>query len=245
VVARAAGPSQSGLGTGGMTSKLAAAQKAAAAGIPTVIADGTREGVLAAVFEPTTEIGTLILSDGDPLGHRKHWIAYALKPVGTIVIDDGAARALRQQGKSLLPSGVVRVDGDFTLGDPVAVLERLEAYRRVTRADLERVGRRYLDRRARTLVLVEPEDGAEADEAPDEDELDAESFEGDEDMSDEMYARAVALVKETRQASISMIQRRLRVGYNRAARMVERMEKEGIVGPADGPNRREVLASAV
>jgi S-DNA-T family DNA segregation ATPase FtsK/SpoIIIE len=65
----------------------------------------------------------------------------------------------------------------------------------------------------------------------------------EEDLSDDMYDRAVALVAETRQASISMIQRRLRVGYNRAARMVERMEKEGIVGPPDGTNRREVLIS--
>jgi DNA segregation ATPase FtsK/SpoIIIE, S-DNA-T family len=65
----------------------------------------------------------------------------------------------------------------------------------------------------------------------------------EEDLSDDMYDRAVALVSETRQASISMIQRRLRVGYNRAARMVERMEKEGIVGPPDGTNRREVLIS--
>jgi DNA segregation ATPase FtsK/SpoIIIE, S-DNA-T family len=65
--------------------------------------------------------------------------------------------------------------------------------------------------------------------------------EGANDIPDEMYDRAVALVAETRQASISMIQRRLRIGYNRAARMVERMEREGIVGPGDGPNRREVL----
>jgi S-DNA-T family DNA segregation ATPase FtsK/SpoIIIE len=65
-----------------------------------------------------------------------------------------------------------------------------------------------------------------------------------EDMSDEMYDQAVALVAETRQASISMIQRRLRVGYNRAARMVERMEREGIVGAADGAKPREVLISS-
>jgi S-DNA-T family DNA segregation ATPase FtsK/SpoIIIE len=61
------------------------------------------------------------------------------------------------------------------------------------------------------------------------------------DGADEMYDQAVALVAETRQASISMIQRRLRVGYNRAARMVERMEREGIVSPPDGVKGREVL----
>jgi S-DNA-T family DNA segregation ATPase FtsK/SpoIIIE len=59
---------------------------------------------------------------------------------------------------------------------------------------------------------------------------------------DEKYDEAVALVCETGQASISMVQRRLRVGYNRAARMIETMEKEGIVGPSDGSKPREVLA---
>ena len=59
---------------------------------------------------------------------------------------------------------------------------------------------------------------------------------------DEKYDEAVAVVCETGQASISMVQRRLRVGYNRAARMIEMMEKEGIVGPADGSKPREVLA---
>src|SRR5262249_27938174 len=64
---------------------------------------------------------------------------------------------------------------------------------------------------------------------------------GEEDEYDEKYDDAVALVTQTRQASISMLQRRLRVGYNRAARMIEMMEKEGIVGPADGIKPREVL----
>jgi S-DNA-T family DNA segregation ATPase FtsK/SpoIIIE len=66
----------------------------------------------------------------------------------------------------------------------------------------------------------------------------------DEDK-DELYDHAVALVAETRQASISMIQRRLKVGYNRAARMVERMEKEGVVGPPDGVKGREVLIDPI
>jgi DNA segregation ATPase FtsK/SpoIIIE, S-DNA-T family len=69
---------------------------------------------------------------------------------------------------------------------------------------------------------------------------DGESSEDDGTL-DEHYDRAVALVTETGQASISMVQRRLRVGYNRAARMIETMEKEGIVGPADGAKPREVL----
>lgn len=65
----------------------------------------------------------------------------------------------------------------------------------------------------------------------------------EEDMNDELYDMAVKIVTETRQASISMVQRRLRIGYNRSARMIERMEREGIVGPADGVKGREVLVN--
>jgi S-DNA-T family DNA segregation ATPase FtsK/SpoIIIE len=62
---------------------------------------------------------------------------------------------------------------------------------------------------------------------------------------DEMYDQALAIVTETQQASISMIQRRLRVGYNRAARMIEQMERDGAIGPADGAKPREVYARKI
>ena len=70
-------------------------------------------------------------------------------------------------------------------------------------------------------------------------------LDGPDDDYDEMYDQAVTVVTETRQASISMIQRRLRVGYNRAARMIEKMERDGVVGPADGAKPREVLAQKI
>jgi S-DNA-T family DNA segregation ATPase FtsK/SpoIIIE len=68
----------------------------------------------------------------------------------------------------------------------------------------------------------------------------AENGEGDAEQ-DEKFEEAVRLVLETRQASISMLQRRLRVGYNRAARMIEMMERQGLVTPTDGTRPREVL----
>ena len=73
---------------------------------------------------------------------------------------------------------------------------------------------------------------------------DVEAAAADEEY-DEMYDQAVAIVTETQQASISMIQRRLRVGYNRAARMIEQMEREGVVGPPDGAKPREVYARKI
>jgi len=71
-----------------------------------------------------------------------------------------------------------------------------------------------------------------------------EIVESEEDDYDERYDEAVALVTKTGQASISMVQRHLRIGYNRAARIIEKMEKEGVVGPSDGVKPREVLVTS-
>ena len=69
---------------------------------------------------------------------------------------------------------------------------------------------------------------------------------GEDELVDERYDDAVALVAETKQASISMVQRRLRIGYNRAARIIEKMEQEGIIGPSDGTSKpREVFINKI
>lgn len=107
------------LGTGGMATKLEAARKAAAAGIPTIIADGRREGALARIFDGEVETGTLVLATADRMARRKHWIAYTLRPRGTLHLDHGAVAALREKGRSLLPSGLRDLDGDFGAGDCV------------------------------------------------------------------------------------------------------------------------------
>jgi glutamate 5-kinase len=111
------------LGTGGMASKFAAAKKAARAGIPTVIADGMRSGVLPAVFDVHQVTGTLILPEGDRLARRKHWIAYTLKPSGTVVVDQGAYEAITQRGRSLLPKGLKEVQGKFSSGECVRCVD--------------------------------------------------------------------------------------------------------------------------
>lgn len=108
------------LGTGGMSTKLQAAQKAMAAGIPMVIADGRRPGVVGAVLDGAP-VGTYFRPRGDRLGARKRWIAYASPVQGVLEVDGGARRALLEGGKSLLPSGIVKVEGEFTAGDVVAV----------------------------------------------------------------------------------------------------------------------------
>ena len=119
-VERAAGGSGSAVGTGGMATKVAAAKKAGKNGVPTVVVPGKRYGIIVAVMAGD-EVGTLFLPSEAGLNRRKHWIAYTLKPAGRIVVDDGARDVLLKKGKSLLPSGVVRVEGRFERGASVRV----------------------------------------------------------------------------------------------------------------------------
>jgi glutamate 5-kinase len=118
-----AGTSLSATGTGGITTKLGAAEEAAAAGIPTIIASGLRGGVLEKVFSEKEAVGTLILPESNRLTSRKHWIAYNLKPAGEVVVDQGAHDAVVQKGKSLLPSGLREVHGAFGVGECVRCLD--------------------------------------------------------------------------------------------------------------------------
>ena len=115
------GETKSEMSVGGMISKIQAAKKASRFGIPTVVARGTRDGILHQNLKGK-EIGTLILSKGEVLSSRKHWIAFNPKPKGDVIVDDGAKKAIAQKGKSLLPSGVIKVRGSFDRGDLVTCL---------------------------------------------------------------------------------------------------------------------------
>ena len=117
---RAAGGSASSVGTGGMATKVAAAKKAGKNGVPTILVAGKRAGILSAAMRGE-EVGTLFLPQGAGLNRRKHWIAYTLKPAGRVIVDDGARNVLQKKGKSLLPSGVVGVEGRFERGACVRV----------------------------------------------------------------------------------------------------------------------------
>lgn len=108
------------VGTGGIQSKVDAARKATRSGASAVIAPATRDGVLSELFAGA-DVGTFFPRRG-PLRARKHWIAYTLRPRGALVLDEGAARAMRGGKSSLLPVGVLGVRGDFNPGDAVRLL---------------------------------------------------------------------------------------------------------------------------
>ncbi|MBI5367249.1 MAG: glutamate 5-kinase [Planctomycetes bacterium] len=111
--------STSGMGKGGMASKVRAAKAVTAAGGALFLTHGKRS-TLTAVVEGRAE-GTLFLPAPDPLNHRQRWIVHTLRPAGELVVDAGGARALRAGGKSLLAVGIVEVRGEFAVGDAVLI----------------------------------------------------------------------------------------------------------------------------
>ena len=117
-IKKIAGDIPGALGTGGMLSKINAAKKVTAAGIPMIIANGGGPDVLKNLFSGKN-VGTFFTPNNKKLKSRKCWIAFTLKPKGIIRIDDGAAEAILTKGKSLLPSGIVGVEGEFSVGAPV------------------------------------------------------------------------------------------------------------------------------
>ena len=117
-----AGDSGSGLGRGGMVTKIRAARLAARSGCATVIAPGRGARILDRI-QAGEEVGTLLSPVREPQAARKQWLAGQLPARGWLVLDAGAVRALREQGKSLLAVGVTAVHGDFRRGEAVACVD--------------------------------------------------------------------------------------------------------------------------
>jgi glutamate 5-kinase len=107
---------------GGMSSKVLAARRAAAAGIPTVVASGLRPGVLEAILRGE-EAGTFFVPSRSRMQSRKRWLAFASQPRGGIVVDAGARQALVSGGRSLLPSGIRMTRRSFRAGDVVSLVD--------------------------------------------------------------------------------------------------------------------------
>lgn len=116
-----AGDTSSGVGSGGMASKLAAAKMATWSGVPVVIADAARPGVLTDGISRDRGIGTVFHPRQRRLPARKLWIAFARGAAGTLVVDEGARRAVETAGRSLLAAGVRDAKGLFVSGDAVEI----------------------------------------------------------------------------------------------------------------------------
>jgi glutamate 5-kinase len=116
------GQSRSGLGRGGMVTKLRAARLAARSGAATVIASGAEPAILGRIVDGET-VGTFLIPNITPMVARKRWLAGQLKVKGELILDEGAVQVLLTSGKSLLPIGVMDARGDFHRGDLVACLD--------------------------------------------------------------------------------------------------------------------------
>jgi len=139
-----AGGAGSRVGTGGMITKVLAAKRAARSGASTVIAFGREPDVLVRLSQGEP-IGSLFVADTPKLAARKQWMADHLQLRGAVVVDDGAVAKLRDEGKSLLPIGMVEVLGDFHRGDVIAVQD-------LRGADVGRGLANYASGEARLLV---------------------------------------------------------------------------------------------
>lgn len=133
---RLVSPSKSSRGTGGMKTKLDAVRTATAVGTHVVIAHGKRPDVLTQLVAGE-DVGTLFSAEQAALPAWKRWIGYTLPPKGRLIIDDGARRALVEQGRSLLAIGVRAVEGDFTRGEVISLvdLRGMEVARGLTNYD--------------------------------------------------------------------------------------------------------------
>jgi len=110
------------LGTGGMQSKIHAAHMVSARGGSSFIGSGRTKAILQKLFA-CEAVGTFFLPQAEKMQSRKHWIAYVLRPKGYLVLDQGACKALVKRGKSLLPSGILEIRGNFKVGAPVQCLD--------------------------------------------------------------------------------------------------------------------------
>lgn len=144
-----AGGTTSETAVGGMKSKIEAAKIVVRSGIPLVIASGKKKNVLAKILDGEDE-GTLFVAQPNKLQGRKRWIAFFHHPKGALFVDVGAKRALREGGKSLLPPGVARCEGNFNADDVVRIcdLDGTEFARGIAKFSGDEI-------RARTLTRVE------------------------------------------------------------------------------------------
>jgi len=139
-ITRSAKGTMSDTATGGMSAKIEAARIAMRSGIPLVIAGGRNPGILDDILKGD-EVGTVFLPDSKKLKSRKRWIAFFHHPKGALLVDDGAVKALRENGKSLLRPGVVGTEGSFKKGDVVRVCDRrgTEFARGISRCDTKAI----------------------------------------------------------------------------------------------------------
>jgi glutamate 5-kinase len=142
-----AGGTRSVTAVGGMATKIQAAKIVIRSGIPLVIASGRKKQVLAHIVSGQPE-GTLFVPHPNRLRGRKRWIAFFHHPQGTLYVDDGAKKAVREAGKSLLPPGIARCEGLFKSGDVVRLcdLDGMEFARGICDFDSERILARQLPR---------------------------------------------------------------------------------------------------